>query len=1071
MQKSTPVIPNLAPLPLTVEGVENPVVCLDGAWYFRETDTLPTGRDDAMYIDWDTVNVPGTVHPKASYSPGMPFRYVYKKLVTIPQDWRGHAIVLQFEGLNGTADIYCDNAHLGRHKNGFITFQYTLPETVCDHFLLTVAVDESLDRVSTFNHGGILHSVYMMALPKPHLSMLRATTAFDEQYRDAVLEVQYALSGTSDVPVRFTLIAPDGSSVISAEAPAYETVCRIAISTPLPWDAEHPNLYALQAELGTVYHTEIRFGFRQIERRGNQLFVNGQEVKLRGVCRHEVTALNGRCLTREMIQKDVALFKEANCNYIRTSHYPPSTFFLDLCDQEGLYVEDELALAFIARTLDYTQQDPEYTERYLSHFAEVYARDCNHPCVLIWSLCNESFGGTNFDQLNRFAKQTDLTRPTKFSYPMTMPQEHLPVDIWSIHYGNLESNLADKKDNVSVGGAFGKDRPVIHDEYVHVPCYNRTEHRRDPSVRSFWGESIKRFWDKIWNTQGALGGAVWAGIDETDVFIGGKTCLEWGVIDIWRRKKPEFYMMRKAYSPIRMLEYQWLDDTVSITVENRFCHTNLAETKVFSTQKGKRTETVPPACAPKETVSLVLPVASTHQALTIAWLDSNGTQIDEFVLQPDAVEAAPPLPPGALQCTAGAAALTLQGERFSIVFDKAKGQITQAKVQGKIVLIGGPVMHMPYMHLPAWQCDDFAWQCDGPTAQVTLRGRYGSALGVTFQLEIAGNGTLRITYHLDSLDALPPQPIKLRVGTDDGGLDEYGIGLLCPPGAQALSWRHKGLWNSYPEDHIARLQGTAQRFSQGSVFSTEPTILWKDEMKNYILNGRYDVDYKGTADFRALRSGVLSASLRLENGSGVTLRSDGRHSVRAEIAEPSAFLKAPDDPLVTYEGTWYTVPCTNATFGAERSAHEAGAALHCDFTGTGIVWYGPVDTVYGYADVYIDGKKHATIDQRVDGVDFPGSCAGFDKKYGYPVFSVSDLPMGPHRLTIRVLGKHAADAADSYIAIDSFRFLNGTHPEPAWLWMMTDFNYPCIAWGNYHKPPIFPKAGDTDSFTVELLPR
>lgn len=186
-------------------------------------------------------------------------------------------------------------------------------------------------------------------------------------------------------------------------------------------------------------------GLRKLTKKGNRLFVNHREVKLRGACRHEISPKAGRALTRELIEQDVALFKEANCNYIRTSHYPPSEYFLELCDENGIYVEDELALAFIARTLPYTQRDPEQTGRYLSHFTEVLARDYNHPSVIIWSLCNESFGGSNFDLLNRYVHRKDPTRLTKFSYPMTIREEHEMPDIWSIHYSEYDTDLAKKK--------------------------------------------------------------------------------------------------------------------------------------------------------------------------------------------------------------------------------------------------------------------------------------------------------------------------------------------------------------------------------------------------------------------------------------------------------------------------------------------------------------------------------------------------------------------------------------------------------------------------------------------------
>ena len=362
------------------------------------------------------------------------------------------------------------------------------------------------------------------------------------------------------------------------------------------------------------------------------------------MCRHEISPRNGRALTNELIEQDVALFKEANCNYIRTSHYPPSEYFLDQCDEHGIYVEDELALAFIARTLPYTQRDPKETNRYLSHFAETMARDYNHPCVIIWSLCNESFGGHNFDLLNRFAHLKDPTRMTKFSYPMTIREEHEMPDIWSIHYSEYNADLAGKKDNLSVGGAPGKDMPVLHDEYVHVACYNREEMRRDPNIRSYWGESIRIFWDNIWNTEGALGGAIWAGIDETDLYDGGNGQMEWGIIDVWRRKKPEFYMTRKAYSPIKVIhsEVKAQEKKVLLIIENRFCHTNLNEVKVKWKCGDESGIWKLPECAPGKVIKVLLSLenAEDQSPVTLKFLDGNDCQIDEMkVFSRDYVEA------------------------------------------------------------------------------------------------------------------------------------------------------------------------------------------------------------------------------------------------------------------------------------------------------------------------------------------------------------------------------------------------------------------------------------------------
>ena len=114
---------------------------------------------------------------------------------------------------------------------------------------------------------------------------------------------------------------------------------------PAKWDSEHPNLYTLTIELkadGKLLETITqRVGFRQVEVRGNQMFVNNLPVKLRGICRHEADPLRGRSLAPGTWRKDAELFRTGNCNYIRTSHYPPAEEFLEACDELGLFVECE----------------------------------------------------------------------------------------------------------------------------------------------------------------------------------------------------------------------------------------------------------------------------------------------------------------------------------------------------------------------------------------------------------------------------------------------------------------------------------------------------------------------------------------------------------------------------------------------------------------------------------------------------------------------------------------------------------------------------------------------------------
>ena len=415
-------MPRVIPLPKWSKAEENSVICLDGSW--KVTDKKD-GAVQQVQVPFDM----GILHKK-----GLSQHYRYEREIQLPKRKEHSRIVLKFQGINGFATVYVDGKQVAYHENGFITWNVDITEEVCGKqtFSLAIDVDEKSDIVSAYSHGGMLHSSWLYVLPEAYVNALYLSPLFDEDMETCSLRVDMdladmpgsidgkgkirsaemaarkekgRLAGNAVYKAEFVLYDPNGiktkekSLVLDNKIKGYYTD-QLYVANPVLWDAEHPRLYRFELTLykldsisGTwelLEKAEKKVGLRKLERKGNRLFVNHNEVKLRGVCRHEISPRNGRALTNELIEQDVALFKEANCNYIRTSHYPPSEYFLDQCDEHGIYVEDELALAFIARTLPYTQRDPKETNRYLSHFAETMARDYNHPCVIIWSLCNES---------------------------------------------------------------------------------------------------------------------------------------------------------------------------------------------------------------------------------------------------------------------------------------------------------------------------------------------------------------------------------------------------------------------------------------------------------------------------------------------------------------------------------------------------------------------------------------------------------------------------------------------------------------------------------------------------------
>ena len=362
------------------------------------------------------------------------------------------------------------------------------------------------------------------------------------------------------------------------------------------------------------------FGFREVKVEGNKFLVNGKPVKLRGICHHDVHPLLGRISTPEYELKDVLLAKEANINFFRTSHYPPTENFLKLCDQYGIYVEDETDVCFVDtwRREPYfpgaTQNDSLYTKESISRLSEMVQNHKNHPSVIIWSIANESRYGTNFKKSYDWIKNNEPSRPVIFSYPGMTGDSADIFDILSMHYPPIDGTK-DEFGSKVVNFNSNKNMPVLCDEMMHNPCYNFRVIKKDPNVREFGGRGLDQIWANIYDSESGLGGAIWAMTDEIfmvpDTTAGFKKWWgfdsepalqkfqgpivgsgEWGITDVWRRRKPEFWNTKKSYTPFKVLKTEFaksdITNSIKIPVYNRFNFTDFNELKIEYTFRGKK---------------------------------------------------------------------------------------------------------------------------------------------------------------------------------------------------------------------------------------------------------------------------------------------------------------------------------------------------------------------------------------------------------------------------------------------------------------------------------------------------
>ncbi len=887
--------PQLVPLPVQVQGASQAVLSLDGSWKFTLSPPTEFWLNSSDPAAWPDVIVPGELVMQG-FAISRDVEYAYKRPVMIPPDFKGKRIILRFDGVYSYARVWVNGVLLREHHGGFTSWDCDITHEVTPGEVawIAVGVTDRSDEISYGSNyakhymGGILRDVRLVALPSSHATRLHVETDLDSAYRDATLEVTaaVALHGAREAAMNFQLRDPDNRQVSlrpsSMSFTAEKTEARLDIPVPAPtkWDAEHPNLYTLEATVVvngvTVETLESKIGFRKIEVRGNKLYVNGKEVKLRGACRHDIHPLRGRSTTAELDDWDSLLFRDANLNFVRTSHYPPTEKFLEACDRYGVYVEEETAVCFVNADWNVSrlgsQSDPEFLSRYMTQFSEMIERDRSHPSVLMWSLGNESRWGTNIAAEYAYAKREDTSRPVIFSYPGTVPSGTAGYDIWSEHYPKVDGDLK------------SADVPKLNDEYGHVACYNTDTLKRDPGVRDFWGSSIRRFWDNCFASEGCLGGAIWGAIDEVFMLPDSPVGYgEWGLVDGWRRPKPEYWLAKKAYSPIHISDAPVANpgpgQPLALPIQNRFDHTDLNELTINYSVGPDSGRVSPSSLPPHKSGTLTIPARAWRNgdALKLKFYRPGAILVDEFNLTlgeqaPVFAKVRGPAP----AVIADTNTLRVVGSDFAITFSRQTGLISEGIFRGRRLLEGGPYLNLGAVSLPGWWLTKLSYSTTPEEAVVDITGRYMSVHGnaergnAEFQVRIDGAGLITTRYTTFDL----PQEAS-----------EVGVSYELSSDADRLAWQKNSLWSVYPADHIGRPRGVAMRLD-GPLerYRVEPAHPWAEDSSDFFLFGSNDAGGRGSNDFRSLKADVIYASCVL-SGTNLRLRAeaDGALAVRAQV--------------------------------------------------------------------------------------------------------------------------------------------------------------------------------------------
>jgi beta-galactosidase len=920
MIASIPAEPaRLSPRPEKVSGVTVPIVSLNGEWQFT---AFPVAVFDsgsaAASTGWKPIAVPGEWVMQGFTVPAQSMG-CYQRELEIPSDWKGERIKLRFDSVNSDCRVWVNGHLVGSHEGGFVPFEFDITDALQagQNKLLVAAeaetISDTLGSVSQYAAhpvGGILRKVQLFAVPPVNLASEIVSTPLQDGGRAASLDVDVALAADvrgaspAGTKIELALTSPEGKPVQLANAAwtAASDITRHAFAIPVAqaelWDSEHPRLYVLTTTLSrggiTTESVSRKIGTRQIEIDGNQLLVNFHPVKLLGVCRHEITPLGGRSVPSAVCREDARLFRDANCNYIRTSHYPPSEEFLDAADELGLFVEDESALCWIQhnanafwKTADY--QDPRFLPDMLRANLEKMAAGRDHPSVIIWSMGNESYWSPLWAEVQKRVAALDPTRPITFHDQCwgSYDNNHSTAPIGVFHYPG-ESGPA-RCDN--------ENRPTLFGEYCHIECYNRRELVTDPGIRNDWGRPFERMVDLMQAHPGCLGGAIWSGIDDIFDLPDGRLVGygPWGVIDGWRRNKPEYWLVKNAYSPVRVVNRNApLPDGVTvlrIPVENRYNFTNLKETKIewaMGTMTGTAAADIPPRSNGVIEIKLPSPTRP-GEALVLNVTDPRG-----FVCESDSLNISAPTPvpsttapvvkSESAKFTASPAAFEIASANWRLHVDRTNGAVSVQTTDGTAVVDSLGLMVLPlnddsggdggtagndFQNKIApftplctdWKMKSVSGRQSDGTAEIKIAGTYAEADG-SYTLSARPDGRLGIAYDFTVRKKVNPR--------------QWGAVLSVPKHFDRLTWDRDAQWTVYPTDHIGRAIGFAMAnpvhrdsVEQPGVRLTRPWSL--------------DANDLGSNDFRSTKYHIRTAGLTDKTGHGLQVESDGSASERAWV--------------------------------------------------------------------------------------------------------------------------------------------------------------------------------------------
>ena len=562
------------------------IVSLDGEWQFhwsKDPESRPAGfeREDFDLSGWDQITVPGCWQLQGFGRPiyvnmQYPFRRNRPRVTDEPdRNWYSYDhrnpvgsyvtffdatkemlsknLILHFGGVHSAFYVWVNGQKVGYSQNSMSPAEFDITNYVRKgRNKLAVEVyrwsDGSyLECQDMWRLSGIFREVQLWVRPLVHIADYKVEAVPNEDFSQATVTANIAICNTGKKKAKNLSVALnlDGKKLkgqlknLAASDTAHIQLTYL-LDKPLLWSAEKPNLYPFSIELGDE-HFDNHFGVKRVECVGEVFKINGKNVKLRGVNRHDHHPVTGRYVDDATYEKDVALMKQANINFLRTSHYPDREYLYELCDRWGIYVMDEAnqeshGYGYANKVMG---EDPDWKDAHVDRAVSLVQRDKNHPCVILWSLGNEGGVGPNMKAMREAVVALDTIA--------------LPFCDTDRRYSDIYDDAYLSPDRLRESAKKVTDRPFIMREYAHA---------MGNSVGNF-----QEYWDVIYADSSICGAAIWDWVDQGllkkdgdkeywayggdfgDKPNDGPFCIN-GLIAPDRTPNPHYYEVQHVYQPL-----------------------------------------------------------------------------------------------------------------------------------------------------------------------------------------------------------------------------------------------------------------------------------------------------------------------------------------------------------------------------------------------------------------------------------------------------------------------------------------------------------------------------------------